>query len=160
MPPPMHMVTTTSFAPRRLPSMSAWPVSRCPDMPYGWPTAIAPPLTFNRSSNAQPVAAVDHLDRERFVELPQIDVRHLQARLLQQLRHREHGTDAHLFRLAAGHRETAEHAERRQPLAGGGLRVHHDADAGAVRKLARVAGRDHAALDGRFDLRHALVRRV
>jgi hypothetical protein len=33
MPPPMHIVTTTFFAPRRLPSMSAWPVSRWPLTP-------------------------------------------------------------------------------------------------------------------------------
>src|SRR5688572_3293160 len=33
MPPPMHIVTTTSFAPRRLPSMSAWPTRRAPLMP-------------------------------------------------------------------------------------------------------------------------------
>ena len=33
MPPPTHIVTTTYFAPRRLPSISAWPVRRAPDMP-------------------------------------------------------------------------------------------------------------------------------
>jgi hypothetical protein len=33
MPPPMHMVTQTRLAPRRLPSISAWPVSRCPLTP-------------------------------------------------------------------------------------------------------------------------------
>src|SRR6185295_18538772 len=33
MPPPMHMVTTTSLAPRRLPSISAWPTRRAPLMP-------------------------------------------------------------------------------------------------------------------------------
>ena len=43
MPPPMHMVTHTRLAPRRLPSISAWPVRRWPDTPYGWPIAIAPP---------------------------------------------------------------------------------------------------------------------
>ena len=32
-PPPMHMVHTTYFAPRRLPSMSACPTMRAPDMP-------------------------------------------------------------------------------------------------------------------------------
>jgi len=32
-PPPTHIVTTTYFAPRRLPSISAWPVIRAPDMP-------------------------------------------------------------------------------------------------------------------------------
>ena len=33
MPPPTHIVTTTYFAPRRLPSISAWPVQRAPVMP-------------------------------------------------------------------------------------------------------------------------------
>ena len=32
-PPPMHIVITTYFAPRRLPSISAWPVIRAPLMP-------------------------------------------------------------------------------------------------------------------------------
>src|SRR5260221_287028 len=41
MPPPMHIVTTTSFAPRRLPSISPWPTRRGPDKPYGWPDALA-----------------------------------------------------------------------------------------------------------------------
>src|SRR6267142_748964 len=33
MPPPMHIVTTTCLTPRRLPSMSAWPVRRAPEAP-------------------------------------------------------------------------------------------------------------------------------
>jgi hypothetical protein len=33
MPPPMHIVTHTRLAPLRLPSISAWPVSRCPLTP-------------------------------------------------------------------------------------------------------------------------------
>src|SRR5690606_41137402 len=33
MPPPMHMVTTASFAPRRWPSIRAWPVRRWPLTP-------------------------------------------------------------------------------------------------------------------------------
>src|SRR5687768_10249430 len=49
-PPPMHIVATTYFTPRRLPSISACPTSRAPETPYGWPTAIAPPFTFSRSS--------------------------------------------------------------------------------------------------------------
>src|SRR5262245_15439254 len=32
-PPPMHIVTTTCLTPRRLPSMSAWPVRRAPEAP-------------------------------------------------------------------------------------------------------------------------------
>jgi hemoglobin/transferrin/lactoferrin receptor protein len=50
MPPPMHMVTQTFLAPRRLPSMRAWPVRRWPLMPKGWPTAMAPPLTLSLSA--------------------------------------------------------------------------------------------------------------
>ncbi|MCY1541001.1 hypothetical protein D9M68_766730 [compost metagenome] len=33
MPPPTHMVTTTYFTPRRLPSSRAWPTMRAPLMP-------------------------------------------------------------------------------------------------------------------------------
>src|SRR5690606_20283284 len=47
MPPPMHIVTTARFAPRRLPSINACPVRRWPLTPYGCPTAIAPPLTLS-----------------------------------------------------------------------------------------------------------------
>src|SRR5581483_615062 len=64
--------------------------------------------------DAQAVAAVDHLHREGLVQLPQIDVFDLFAGLLEQLRHGEHGTDAHFVRLAAGHREAAKHAHRLQ----------------------------------------------
>src|ERR1019366_5604882 len=35
MPPPMHMVTTPSLAPRRRPSSSRWPVMGAPDRPQG-----------------------------------------------------------------------------------------------------------------------------
>src|SRR5258708_32204871 len=49
MPPPMHIVTTTNFAPRRRPSISAGPVRRAPDPPDGWPTPTPPPLTLRRS---------------------------------------------------------------------------------------------------------------
>ena len=33
MPPPTHMVMTTYFTPRRLPSINAWPIMRDPLMP-------------------------------------------------------------------------------------------------------------------------------
>ena len=33
MPPPMHMVTTTCLAPRRLPSINACPTNRAPETP-------------------------------------------------------------------------------------------------------------------------------
>mmetsp|Transcript_38828 Transcript_38828/g.86766 ORF Transcript_38828/g.86766 Transcript_38828/m.86766 type:complete len:247 (-) Transcript_38828:508-1248(-) len=47
MPPPMHIVTTTFFAPRRLPSRRMWPTCRLPVMPKGWPIAMAPPFTLS-----------------------------------------------------------------------------------------------------------------
>jgi hypothetical protein len=46
----MHIVTTTFFAPRRLPSINAWPVRRDPVMWYGLQ-----------------IAAVEHLHGEGFV---------------------------------------------------------------------------------------------
>ena len=88
---------------------------RAPDTPYGWPTAIAPPFDVEPIvGNAERVARVDHLHGERLVQLPQVDVGDLHARALEQLAHREHGTDAHLVGLAAGDGEAAEDAERRE----------------------------------------------
>ena len=72
---------------------------------------MAPPSTLSLLlRDAELVAAVEHLDGERLVELPQADVVHLQARALQQARHREDRADAHLVGLAAGDREAAEDA--------------------------------------------------
>ena len=64
--------------------------------------------------NAEPVAAIEHLAGERLVEFPQIDVVHLQAVALEQLRHGEDRADAHLVGLAAGDGKAAERAERLQ----------------------------------------------
>src|SRR6185436_21142714 len=58
--------------------------------------------------NAKPIAAVDHLHRERFIQLPEIDVLDLRPGPLEQLRHREHRADAHLARFAAGDGKAAE----------------------------------------------------
>ena len=75
MPPPMHMVTTTCFAPRRLPSISAWPVRRgarhAVRMADRDRAAVDVQLL---GIDAELVAAVDHLHGERFVQLPQVDV--------------------------------------------------------------------------------------
>src|SRR5207237_8452755 len=107
--------------------------------------------------DAEPIAAVDHLHRERFVQLPQIHVVHLRSGPLQELRDGEHRADAHLGRLAAGDGESSEHAERLQTLLRRGGVAHHHAHAGAVGELARVAGVDDAAVERRLDLRDALV---
>src|SRR5262245_6752089 len=96
--------------------------------------------------NAEPVAAVEHLTGKGFVELPQVDILHVEALARKQLRNGEHRADPHLVRLAAGNRKTPERAERLQPAPFGELRVHQHAGGRAVGKLAGVAGSDKAAL--------------
>src|SRR5579864_4113286 len=49
--------------------------------------------------DAELVAAIQALARERLVQLPDVDVVDLQAMALQQFRHGEHRADAHLVRL-------------------------------------------------------------
>src|SRR5882762_7861644 len=61
--------------------------------------------------DAEPVAAVQDLHRERLVQLPQADVVHLQSGTLQEPRDGEDGPDTHLVRLAARDREAAEDPE-------------------------------------------------
>src|SRR6476620_398929 len=65
--------------------------------------------------NAEAVAAIEHLARERFVELPQVDVADLEALASEQLGHGEHRPDAHLVGLAAGDGEAAERTQRLEP---------------------------------------------
>ena len=52
--------------------------------------------------NAQAIAAIDHLDRECLIELPQSDILHGQVVSLKKLRHRENRADAHDVRIASG----------------------------------------------------------
>src|SRR3546814_2320526 len=67
--------------------------------------------------DAELVAAVEHLDGEGLVQLPQADVVDPQAVALEQLRYREDRADAHVFRLAAGDGPSAIGAETLQPAA-------------------------------------------
>src|SRR4051794_24711134 len=96
--------------------------------------------------DAELVAAIQHLHRESFVQLPQADVVDGQAMTLEQARHGEYRADAHLVRLAAGGDEAAEDAERVQPALCRFLVAHDHARAGAVRKLAGIAGGDRKSL--------------
>src|SRR4051812_26442707 len=107
--------------------------------------------------NAHTIAAIDDLDREGFVQLPQVDVPDLLAGLLEELRHREHRADSHLARVAAGDREAAENTERGQIALRGFLVTHDHGGRSAVGELAGVARGDAAAFDRGLDLRHALV---
>src|SRR6185437_4272442 len=109
---------------------------------------------------AQLVAAIDHLDGERLVELPQADVVDVHPRPREELRYGKDRTDAHFVGLAAGDGETAEYPERLEAAARRELVADHDASRGAVGELAGVAGGDDAAGHCGLDLRHRLVRRI
>ncbi len=117
--------------------------------------------------DAEPVAAVDHLHGEGLVQLPEADVVDLEAVRLEELRHGEHRADAHLVRIAAGDRDAAIDAERREVALARELRLHQHAGAGAVGKLRGVAGGDEgaglqllAAGEHRLQRRKARERRV
>src|SRR6266851_7458031 len=88
--------------------------------------------------DAEAVAAIDGLDGKGLVELPEANIVDLEAVPLQQLRHGEDRTDAHLVGLAAGDHHTAIDPERRQAALLGERSVHHDTGRDAVRELARV----------------------
>ena len=60
---------------------------RAPVAPIGWPSAIAPPFTFRRSSGQVELAvAGQHLGREGLVELDQVVVAGREAVALAQAR--------------------------------------------------------------------------
>ena len=69
--------------PRRSSSLSAVRMSRAPVAPTGWPSAIAPPLTFSFSSGigAEALLHGEHLRGESFVDLNDIGVGGLQSRV-------------------------------------------------------------------------------
>src|SRR5690606_16542534 len=110
--------------------------------------------------DAESVHAIQDLQGEGFVELPQADVVDREPGILQQLRYREHRSDAHFVGLAAGDRIAAEHAQRADAPPRRGVGRHQHRSRGAVGKLAGVAGRAHSAGACAAELRHALERRV
>src|SRR5882672_9130168 len=65
--------------------------------------------------DAETLRAVEDLNREGLVEFPQVDVGDGLAGAFQQLRDGEHRADTHFIRLASGHGEAAEDAERLEP---------------------------------------------
>src|SRR2546425_1936302 len=111
--------------------------------------------------DAEPVAAVDDLRGEGLVQLDDVDVLELHARVLEQLRHREDRPDAHLVGLAGREHAAAEEAEGPHAERLRALGRHDERRRGAVGELGGVAGGDRAArLEGRGQLGEALERRV
>src|SRR5690606_28810806 len=76
---------------------------------------------------------------------PNADVVHALALFLQQLRHREDRTDAHLVGIAARDHHAAIGAERRQAASFRLARFHEHERRRAVRELRCIAGRNEAA---------------
>ncbi len=119
---------------------------RAPDMPNGWPMAMAPPLTLRRWS-CQHVAAVDHLAGEGLVDLPQADVRpRVRPKRLSSWAPRTPGPMPSSLRRAAGHGDAAIDAERHQAAACRLGAADQEGRRGAVGELRGVAGGDELAL--------------
>ena len=91
--------------------------------------------------DAQLIAAVQHLHRKGFVQLPQVNVLHCEAKTRQRFGHCVHRTNAHFVGLATSHSKTEETAQRLQASLLGQLFVHEHASACTVRELAGIACR-------------------
>src|SRR5438876_5812981 len=91
--------------------------------------------------DAEAVAAVDDLRGEGLVQLDDVDVLELHARVLEQLRHREDRPDAHLVGLAGREHAAAEEAEGPHAERLRALGRHDERRRGAVGELGGVAGR-------------------
>ena len=117
MPPPTHIVTTTFFTPRRLPSIRAWPTQARAAHAVGVADRDRAAVDVEQIvGDAELVLAVEHLDRERLVQFPQADVVDLEPETLEQFGHREHRADAHFVGLGARDRHADVAAERGQIL--------------------------------------------
>ncbi len=83
-PPPPQRLTAAVPPPRRFSSSSAVKATRVPDIPTGWPSAIAPPLTLTTSlADAEVVGRGDADRGERLVDLEEVDVGDAESGLLQ-----------------------------------------------------------------------------
>ncbi len=94
--------------------------------------------------DAQLVAAIERLARERLVDFPEADVVDLEARAVEQFGNGKDRTNAHFLGLAARDLEAAIDAEDRDTFLLGHRAVHHHLRRGAVRKLACIARGDMA----------------
>ena len=114
-PTPTHMVASASRPPLFSSPCSAVSASRAPDMPSGWPSAIAPPCGLTCSaSSARPSWRRQASPCEANASLISIRSKStdLESQPLHQLAGRRHRADAHHPRLHASRRH-AEHAPAR-----------------------------------------------
>ena len=144
-PPPPQSAAAPRPPPRRRSSWARCSTIRAPDMPIGWPIAIAPPLTLTLSGPT-PRSRMDWMrDRgERLVDLDQVQVGHAQPGLAERA-----GDGVRRLRLqrvvrAGHHAVRADLGQHRRPGGRGRLGRHHHDRAGAVGDLRGGAGGDRA----------------
>ena len=146
-PPPTHIVSRPNCLSWNCSELISVVAMRAPVMPNGWPTAIAPPLTFSFSSGiAQVAVRRDHLRGERLVDLHQVDVVDGHTGQRQRLLGRLDRAEAHDLRRQARVTPVAHDARERRDAQLLRLRVGHDHQGGrAVVERAAVPG-GHAAV--------------
>ena len=103
--------------------------------------------------NAELVAAIKHLHGEGFVQFPDADIVHLQAKTLQQFRNCVNRADAHFVGLGSGDGHADIAPQRIEALLFGNLGFHQHAGRRAVGQLAGVTGGD-----GHVGTKHRLER--
>ena len=94
----------------------------------------------------QKITAVHHLAGKRFVDLPQVDVGHGQAKAFEQFGNRKHRANAHFFRCTTTHCYPAIGAQRFDAALPGFGTAHQQHGRGTIGKLRGVARCDELAL--------------
>ena len=139
-------------SPYRIPFARWWctsvVISRAPDAPSGWPSAMAPPFGFSDFSSVVAVADLrqpgQRHGRERLVDLEDADLVEPKPAALQHLPGRRDRRGEHDDRVVGGQHRGVDPGDRGQPELAGPFRGGHQQRGGAVGDLAGVAGRDHA----------------
>ena len=125
-------------------------MSLAPVQPSGWPSAIAPPLTFSRSGSiGSSRRQAMHLRGERLVQLDEIDLVEREPGELQRLADRrapDRCRSVPARRRPSRRRRTR--ASGASPSSRARCAVHDQHGRGAVARLRRVAGRDGALRRG------------
>ena len=159
-PPPQHIVTSPISLSERSSSCSSVVISRAPVDPSGCPSAIAPPLTFTRSmSGPSSRRHAATTERERLVDLDQVDVVHRHPVALEQLPRRGDRAGQHDHRVDPDRRLVDDPRAGLQAQRVGLLARHQQHRGGAVGDLRAGAGGDLAVgLERRLELRQRLDR--
>src|SRR6478752_9859820 len=82
--------------------------------------------------DAQSIPAINHLAGKGFVQLPQVDIVHLEPMTPQQLWHSENRTSPHFIRITSSYRNSAAAAQRLQPATLSLLSFHEHAGGAAI----------------------------